>query len=173
MDFRYFHFWFIAHFSCCGSGVTNIYDSLYLRDKTNLKNRVELVNKALLSYQKSKDSIVAGQIDILRRMEAELFAKFVVEKIPAPPRHMAYLSSFGSWVTIIHDSLKLFDKTKLKNRVELVNTALLSYQKSMDSIDAGPICIVRRIEAKEAGVLNKFEDYLISRLIFAPIIYVL
>jgi hypothetical protein len=45
-----------------------------------------------------------------------------------------------------------------KKRVELVNTALFSYQKSKDSRDAGPICIVRPIEAKEAGVLDKFED---------------
>jgi arylamine N-acetyltransferase len=56
-----------------------------------------------------------------------------------------------------HDSLNLHRKTNLSNRVELVNKALHSYQKSKDSIDAGPIGIVRRIEAKQAGILDKFE----------------
>jgi hypothetical protein len=63
----------------------------------------------------------------------------------------------SSGVTTNHDSLNLRRKTNLSNRVELVNKALLSYQKSKDSIDAGPIGIVRRIEAKQAGILNKFE----------------
>jgi hypothetical protein len=67
-----------------------------------------------------------------------------------------HLTSFGSGVTSIYDSLKLRDKTNLKNRVDLVKIALLSYQKSKDSIDAGPLCIVRAIEAKEAGVLDEF-----------------
>jgi hypothetical protein len=44
----------------------------HLRDKTKLKNRVELVNKALLSYQKSKDSIGAWPIDIIGQDEAEV-----------------------------------------------------------------------------------------------------
>jgi hypothetical protein len=61
-------------------------------------------------------------------------------------------------VTSISRLANLRDKTKLKNRVELAITALVSYQKSKDSIGAGPICIVRRVEAKEAGVLDKFED---------------
>jgi hypothetical protein len=71
VNFRYFHFWFIAHLSCCGSGVTTIHDLLNLRGKTNLKNKVELVNKALLSYHISKESIGAGKIDIVQRIEAE------------------------------------------------------------------------------------------------------
>jgi hypothetical protein len=57
VNFRYFHFWFIAHLSSCGSGVTTIHDLLNLRGKTNLKNKLELVNKALLSYHISTESI--------------------------------------------------------------------------------------------------------------------
>jgi hypothetical protein len=59
-----------------------------------------------------------------------------------------------------HDHPRLDEppwQDQLENKVELVNKALLSYHISKDSIDAWPIGIVRRIEAKEAGILDKFE----------------
>jgi hypothetical protein len=57
----------------------------------------------------------------------------------------------------LHDSLLFHGMTDFRNKMGLVNKALIMYRISKDSRASEPIDIVRRIGAQVAYILDNFE----------------